>query len=250
VPSRFHLRLSPVLALLLFTGQLAGAEPYDDFTRAGIDSGRWESSGRGFVQPGDGYLHFAGTGPNSESLVTKQRFSSGVFTLPFRDYACDNNAPAARGLGSIAGFGLGDRQARSWVRLERGQIRPDPQHRLSGGYIETNWVNPDEPGNPIHVNWLPSEISAGFLQIRYDGARVTFFYRSQPTDRWAPVVETTKGGQPLGFSGRPFVVTPGWTTPVPLFINALPGGTPSDRYTLSFKIGAIDISPVPTLDGR
>jgi hypothetical protein len=239
----------PLLAVLLLTSKPSAAEPHYQFTGAGIDADRWEVAGKGFTQPGDGYLHFAGTGPVSESLVTKQLFSSGLFTLPFRDYASDNNAASGKGLGSIAGFGLGNRAAKSWVRLERGQIRPDPQHRIGGGYIEVNWVDPAEPGNPIHVNWLPSEITAGALQIRYDGTQVTFFYRADPTDAWAPVVETGRGGQPVRTGGRALALTPGWTSPVPLFINAFPGGSPSDRYTLSFKIGAIDVSPAPAHGG-
>ena len=54
------------------------------------------------------------------------------------------------------------------------------------------------------------------------------------------MVITGQGGRPvLDANGQvqPLVVTPGWTTAVPMFIQAIPGGaigTPS--YTLSFKI--------------
>lgn len=246
-----HVVLLIALLALVLTGRPAGAEPYDDFAGTAIDAERWEIDGNGFSQPGDGYLHFAATGPTSQTVTSKRLFASGVLMMPFRDYSCDNNAPAGRGLGSIAGFGLGDKAAGSWVRLERGQIRPDLRHGITGGYIEVNWVDPGEPGNPIHVNWLQSEIAAGFLQIRYDGRRVTFFYREKPTDAWSPVLETNRTGQPVGpRSGRPLVLTPGWTAPVPLFVNALPGGSESDHYRLAFKIGPIDVSPVPALGLR
>ena len=200
----------------------------------------------GSPSPGTASSTFPASGPASRSLVSKTFFSSGTFTMPFLDYRCDNTAPAGRGSGSIAGFGLGDKGAGVWVRFERGQIGPDLRHGITGGYLEVNWVVPGEPGNPIHVNWLQSEIAAGFLRIQYDRTRVSFFYRATPDDEWTQMVRTGRQGQPILVDGQrqPLVLTPGWTTAVPLFINALPGGSRSDRYTLSFKTGSVEASPM------
>ena len=132
------------------------------------------------------------------------------------DYSCNNNAPAALGLGSIAGLGLGTRSGNNWVRIERGQVQGSP-------YIEVNWVDPGEPGHPIHVNWLPSDITSGFLQLAYDGTDVTFFYRANAADPWTQMILTGQNGQPLLVDGKtlPLVITPGWGAAVPIFISAV-----------------------------
>jgi hypothetical protein len=246
-PERCVIALGMGLALLLLSCDNVHAGNYGEFTGVGIDSSRWEVRGEGFSQPGDGYLHFSAAGATFQSLVSKARFPSGIFTLSFRDYSCDNQAPPGRGLGSILGLGLGDRAEKNWLRIERGQIQADPRHGITGGYLEVNWVVPGEAGTPIHVNWVPSEINAGSLQIRYDGTRVSFFYRTESTDHWTQMVKTGRGGQPITVNGetQPLVLTPGWTTAVPMFIHASPGGGPSDRYTLSFKLGGVEADPMP-----
>lgn len=223
---------SMAIALLLLVCGNAGADVYDDFNGTGIDEQKWVTAGGGFSQPGDGYLHFSGSTGDRSGLTSIKLFQSGVFTLSFNDYKCNNNAPSGKGLGSIAGFGLGSRASNNWVRFERGQVN-------SGGYIEVNWVEPNESGHPIHVNWLPSEITAGFLQIRYDGTQVSFFYRVKDTDAWRPIVKTGRDGYPI--SKSPLILTPGWGMEVPLFITALPGGGKSSHYTLSFKVDKVDV---------
>ena len=227
----FRIELFAAIISLLIAGSVKAAN-YDDFSGVGIDSNKWEIIGTGFSQPGDGYLHFFYKGSEGHTLISKELYASGIFTMPFNDYKCNNSAPSGKGLGSIAGFGLGSRASNNWVRFERGQV-------YSGGYIEVNWVEPNESGHPIHVNWLPSEITAGFLQIRYDGTQVSFFYRIKDTDPWRPIVKTGRDGYPI--SKSPLMLTPGWGREVPMFINALPGGGKSDHYTLSFKVDKIDV---------
>jgi hypothetical protein len=228
--SRFWVVLLVVAILLLIPGP-ANAAIYDDFNGVGIDHNKWEIIGTGFSQPGDGYLHFFYRGSEGHSLVSKGLYASGIFSMAFKDYKCDNRAPGGKGLGSIAGFGLGSKSLNNWVRIMRGQIR-------SGGYIEVNWVVPNEPNHPIHVNWIASEIKDGFLQIHYDGKAATFFFRAKETDAWRQMPETDPDGHP---SSRPLILRPGWGAKVPMFIIAFPGGQGSDNYTLSFKVDNVDV---------
>ena len=245
-----------VLAATLFAGVLffssAGAVVYDDFTTTGIDTDRWTATGTGvmsgFTQPGDNYLHYSGSTPVKDKLTSTMVFTSGIFTMPFADYTCDNSAPPARGLGSVAAIGLGSRNTNRWVRIERGQIQPDPMHGIIGGYIEVNWVLPSNP-NKIYVNYVQSDITSGLLQIRYDGKKVTFFYRASEEDPWAQMVITGQGGKfvldALGKT-QPLVIEPGWTEAVPMFIEAIPGGDDSaPSYTLSFKVDYVGADRLP-----
>ncbi|MGA2107341.1 MAG: hypothetical protein ABSH25_06825 [Syntrophorhabdales bacterium] len=218
------------LAALLLICCSAGADTYDDFKEVGIDVDKWQVNGDGFSQPGDGLLHFSAVGPTLGLLASKTFFVSGVFTMSFLDYSSDNQAPPNKRLGSIVGLGLGTRE--NWVRIERGQVGDGPRGQ-GGGYVEVNWIVPSEAGSPIHLNWSPSKIAAGYLQIRYDGVRVSFFYRASPSDAWTQIGKTS--------------LTPGWREAVPILVFAAPGGTKSDRYSLSFKLGNIDVTAVPDL---
>jgi hypothetical protein len=202
---------------------------YDDFSRIGIDPDKWVMMGDRFSQPGDGFLHFSATGPTSQMLRSQAVFSSGVFTLSFLDYWCDNAAPSGKQLGSVVGLRLGI--ADNYVRIERGQVRRGEMGRSSsiGGYIEVNWTDPDNP-SVLGVDFLPTAITAGFLQIHYDGTRVTFFYRTSLAQAW------TRVGP---------VLTPGWTAAVPMFIQALPGGTMADGYTLRFRLDSVEARSMP-----
>ena len=94
--------LSVLAAPLLLCSAMASAAIYDDFTvfkPGGYDAGKWTVEGAGFTQPGDGCLHYKGTGPATARLVSASTYSSGVFTMPFADYFCNNNAPGGQGLG-------------------------------------------------------------------------------------------------------------------------------------------------------
>ena len=58
--------LSVLAAPLLLCSAMASAAIYDDFTvfkPGGYDAGKWTVEGAGFTQPGDGCLHYKGTGP-------------------------------------------------------------------------------------------------------------------------------------------------------------------------------------------
>ena len=231
------------LFTVLFFSAAAGAAIYDNFTDSGIDSNKWIAAGTGFTQPGDGYLHYSGATPVNEKLISTAIFASGIFTMPFADYSSDNDAPPGLGLGSVAALGLGSRNDGAWVRIERGQV----MGTSIGQYIEVNWafqINGDQWSN-IYVNYVQSDITSGELQLRYDGTDVTFFYRAARTDPWTRMVITGQGGQPVldaNGQAQPLVITPGWTTAVPMFIQAIPGGaigTPS--YTLSFKVDNVRV---------
>jgi hypothetical protein len=230
-----------VLLLTLFTHHSIAAAPpavnwsptsfYDDFSGSGIDPERWMVKGDGFSQPGDGFLHFSGTGPVFSELRSPKAFSSGVFTMSLLDYWCNNEAPTGARLGSLIALGLGT--SSHFVRIERGQVRSESGRRVvnPGGYVEVNWQTPDEPW--IHVEYVSSSITSGFLQMRYDGTTVSFHFRTPGTKTW------TRVGP---------VLTPKWPEPVPLFIQAFPGGNPSDRFVLRCRIDDIEVdlsSPVP-----
>jgi hypothetical protein len=224
------------LIVIIMLCQCASAPPveprrssanfYDDFNGNGISSRKWASIGPNFSQPGDGFLYFSGTGRMHPQLRSREVFSSGVFTMSFLDYWCDNDAPTSQQLGSLVGLGLGS--GLHYVRIERGQVRADPMGSPNiGGYIEVNWQTPSEPW--LHVEAIPSAITSGFLQIRYDGTRVSFYYRVYGAKTWVRVGP---------------ILAPGWEEAVPLFIQAVPGGKSSDRYTLRFKINDIEVDPV------
>jgi hypothetical protein len=231
----------------LFFSASADAALYDDFAGYGIDQNKWIATGTGFTQPGDGYLYYSGVTPVNEKLISTAVFTSGIFTMPFADYSSNNTAPPGLGLGSVVALGLGSRNSGAWVRIERGQVIG----ASIGQYIEVNWsfqISGDQWSN-IYVNYVQSDITSGELQLRYDGTDVTFYYRTAKTDPWAQMVITGQGGQPvLDADGQTqsLVITPGWTTAVPMFIQAIPGGaigTPS--YALSFKVNKVRTNSLP-----
>jgi hypothetical protein len=245
-PAKTIMVLLTISLTILFFSTAVGAAVYDDFNNAGIDSNKWIAAGTGFNQPGDGYLYYSGTTPVNEKLISTAIFTSGVFTMPFADYSSDNNAPPGLGLGSVVALGLGSRNSGAWVRIERGQVLGTS----IGQYIEVNWafqINGDQWSN-IYVNYVQSDITSGELQLRYDGIDVTFFYRAARTDPWTQMVITGQGGQPvLDANGQvqPLVVTPGWTTAVPMFIQAIPGGAiGTSSYTLSFRVNNVRIKNI------
>jgi hypothetical protein len=238
----FKVLLATLFAVVSFSVTVDAAM-YDDFADSGIDQNKWTFTSTGFTQPGDGYLHYSGNTPANEKLTSTMVFPSGVFTMPFADYSSNNNAPPGQGLGSVVALGLGSRDSGAWVRIERGQVLGT----RVGQYIEVNWsfrISKDE-WSKIYVNYVQSDITSGFLQLRYDGTNVTFYYRTLKTDPWTQMV-ITEGGQPVLVNGQtqPLVITPGWPTPIPMFIQALPGGAvgaPSS-YTLSFKVDYVRIN--------
>jgi hypothetical protein len=240
-PAKTIIVLLTTLFLVLFFSAASSAAVYDDFNNSGIDSSKWIIAGTGFKQPGDGYLYYSNTTPVNERLISTAVFTSGVFTMPFADYSSDNDAPPGLGLGSVVALGLGSRNDGAWVRIERGQVLGTS----IGQYIEVNWafqINGNH-WSSINVNYVQSDITSGELRLRYDGTDVTFFYRAAKTDPWTQMVITGQGGRPvLDANGQvqPLVVTPGWTTAVPMFIQAIPGGAIGTlSYTLSFKVDSV-----------
>ena len=236
----------------MFCPVMAGAAVYDDFDGQGIDRHKWTPTGAGFSQPGDGYLHYSGTSlaadgktPTNEKLVSKSLFKWGVFTMPFSDYRSDNTAPPAKGLGSVAALGLGSGDSGAWVRIERGQVVD-----FNYGYIEVNWSFRDSNGEwgDIHVNYVPSVVTSGELQLRYDGVHVTFYYRSSESEPWTQMMVTGAGGLPADEPPEPLVITPPWDAAVPLFIQAIPGGSvKTSSYNLSFEVDKVKVRTTATL---
>jgi len=48
-----------------------------------------------------------------------------------------------------------------------------------------------------------------------------------------------------GLKPQPLVLTPRWQAGVPLYIQAFPGGTNADRYSLSFSVDQIEATLFP-----
>ena len=242
------LLVSALLAVFPLSATRVEAGIYDDFTNSGISTTLWSTANAaGFTQPGDGYLHYQDTSAHKGTLLSTAAYTSGIFTMPFIGYSSDNIAPGAQGLGSVAALGLGSRSINNWVRIERGQVQGDPAHGITGGYVEVNWVQPSDP-NHVYVNWLQSDITSGFFQLRYDGVQVTSFYRGLDSDPWTQIMITNTQGNPVLDANnhtQPLVLTPGWGAAVPMFIQGVPGGNPSDNYTLSFQVDRIEVVPLP-----
>lgn len=238
------------LVAVVFFSAAAHSAIYDDFTAPYIDPEKWTVFGSGFTQPGDGYLHYSGVTPLKERLISKKVFPSGIFTMSFSDYFSDNAAPAGEGLGSVMAIGLGSTESGAWVRIERGQVLGTPE----GQYIEANWRfrNSEGEWSKIYVNYVRSDTTSGFLRLMYDGTHVSFFYRTLETDDWTPMVITGQGGQPvLDENGetQPLVIMPGWTTTIPMFIDAIPGGDDgTDSYTMSFRVDFVSASNISIID--
>jgi len=230
LPAKNITVLLVALFVVLFFFSAANAALYDDFTGSGIDTTKWTVTGNGFTQPGDGdsYLYYNGTTSNNAKLTSTALYTSGIFTMPFDDYVSNNNAPAGQGLGSVVALGLGSIGSGAWVRIERGQVLGSS----IGQYIEVNWAIQSD-GGQIYVNYIQSGITSGDFQLRYDGTNVAFFYRTHETDPWTQMVITGQGGLPVLADGntQPLVITPGWATAVPVFIQAIPGGNLSTPTT-------------------
>ncbi len=231
-----------LLGAILLVAATVHAAIYDHFTGSTIDMDKWTAVGTGFSLSDGTYLQYDGTGPYGARLVSVTRYTSGVFTMAFSDYRCSNNEPPNQGKGSIAAFGIGTTAGNNWVRIERGGV-------AAGGYVEVNWVDPNETNHPIHVNWLPSAVTAGFLQLRYDGTSVSFFYRPLATDPWTQMAKSSNG-VPVVQNGStvPLVLRPNWGSAMPLFIIGHPGASASD--TLHFKVDSVDAAIIPAPPAR
>jgi hypothetical protein len=209
-----------------------GAYIYDDFSSAGINTSKWATNNSGslFSQPGDGKLYFysdntAGVNPApGGSLLSTAFFTPGFFSLDSNDFFSSNTSPGGRGLGSFAALGLGTKN-NTYVRMLRGRVISE-----DWGYFEANYYD----GTDLHVWYVYADATSGQLGLSYDGSMVRFFYNGgngwQNLDTSGP---DTKG--------RIVTVTPGWSSPPPLFISGTPGGS----GVTSFEVDKVEYMPVP-----
>lgn len=219
-----------VISLLFCTA--AEAYIYDDFNSFGIDTGKWTISDplHLFSQPGDGQLYFnsdntAGVSPApSGSLRSTTSFAAGFFSLDFSHFFSSNISPGNQGLGSFAALGLGTKT--NYVRMLRGRIVS-----AAGGYFEANYFD----GTLLHVWYVLTDVTSGQLGLYYDGSTVSFFYNNG-SDGWQRL-DTTGPDT----NGRTVTVTPGWSSPQPLFISGTPGGS----GVTSFQVDKVEYTPGP-----
>jgi hypothetical protein len=97
---------------------------------------------------------------------------------------------------------------------------------------------------------MPCEWTSGFLQLRWDGARVTFHYRASAAGPWNPMLMRGPEGEPaLGADRQPHPLVlemRGAEPGVPLFLQGLPGGRGPEGYSLSFNVTGISVeAPAP-----
>jgi len=224
--------LFPVFAALsLLLGATAKADIYDDFSGKGIDTGKWAISDPKdlFSQPGDGHLHFysdnsSGLTPApGGSLISTRSFTTGFFSLNFSKFSSTNRSPSNQGLGSFAAIGLGTRT--KYVRMLRGRVVSE-----RWGYFEANYYD----GTSLHVWYIFTDVTSGQLGLVYDGSTVDFFYNNG-MDGWKKLEITGPDTK-----GRIVKVTPGWSSPPPLFIS----GTPGASGLTKFSAESVQFEPV------
>ena len=224
--------LSVFVAVPLLLCTTAEADMYDDFSGNGIDTSKWTISEPGglFSQPGDGQLHFysdnsAGvTPPPGGSLISTTSFTAGFFSMDFNNFSSTNNSPGGQGLGSFGALGLGTKT--NYVRMLRGRVVSE-----EWGYFEANYYD----GTPLHVWYVFTDVTSGQLGLYYDGSTVGFFYNNG-LDGWQELDTTGPDTK-----GRTVTVTPGWSSPPPLFIS----GTPGASGVTEFAADNVQFTPVP-----
>ena len=226
--------LSVFVAGSLLFCPAAEATIYDDFSSLGIDTGKWTISDplNLFSQPGDGQLYFssdntAGVSPApSGSLRSTTTFAPGFFSMDFNHFFSSNISPGGQGLGSFAALGLGTKN--KYVRMLRGRVVSE-----EWGYFEANYFD----GTLLHVWYVFTDVTSGQLGLQYDGSTVKFFYNNG-LDGWQRL-DTTGPDT----NGNIVAVTPGWSSPQPLFISGTPGGSGVTR----FQIDKVEYKPAPTI---
>ena len=222
--------LSVFVAVSLLFCTEAEAYIYDDFSKAGIDTSKWtiyDSAGL-FSQPGDGQLYFYSEGVNPPlrgSLVSTISFAPGFFSMDFNSFFSSNISPGGQSLGSFAALGLGTRDT-GYVRILRGRVVSE-----DWGYFEANYFD----GTDLHVWYVFADVTSGQLGLSYDGSMVSFFYNNG-LDGWQTL--DTSGPDT---KGNILTVTPGWSSPPPLFIS----GTPGASGVTSFAVDKVEYAAVP-----
>ena len=225
--------LSVFVAVSLLLCTTAEADIYDDFNSLGIDTSKWKISDPGglFSQPEDGQLHFysdnsAGVNPPpGGSLTSTTSFTAGFFSMDFNNFFSSNTSPGNQGLGSFAALGLGTRTT-TYVRMLRGRV-VSKQY----GYFEANYFD----GTDLHVWYVFTDVTSGQLGLCYDGSAVSFFY-NDGLDGWQRL-DTTGPDT----NGAIVTVTPGWSSPPPLFVSGNPGASGITH----FAVDKVEYTPVP-----
>ena len=224
--------LSVFVAVPLLFCTTAEAYIYDDFNNADIDTGKWMISDPGglFSQPGDGQLYFysdnsAGVKPPpGGSLTSTTSFTAGFFSMDFNNFLSTNTSPGGAGLGSFAALGLGTKT--DYVRMLRGRVVSEQY-----GYFEANYYD----GTDLHVWYVFADVTSGQLGLCYDGSTVGFFY-NDGLHGWQRLDTTGPDTR-----GETVTVTPGWSSPPPLFIS----GTPGASGVTEFAADKVEYTPVP-----
>jgi hypothetical protein len=216
----------------------AEAYIYDDFSSPGIDTGRWTISDplHLFFQPGDSQLYFNSDNTSevspapSGSLVSTTSFKPGFFSMDFNQFVSSNVSPGGQGLGSFAALGLGTKSTK-YVRMLRGRV-------VSGqwGYFEANYFD----GALLHVWYVFADASSGRLGLHYDGSAVSFYYNNG-VNGWHRLDTSGPDTQ-----GHIVAVTPGWSSPPPLFVSGTPGGSGVTSFAVD-KVEYTLASSVPTM---
>jgi hypothetical protein len=227
--------LSGLASVLLLFNADAKAELYDDFSDSGINTGKWTVSDpyNLFSQPGDGQLYFysdntAGENPApGGALSSTSTFKPGFFSLDFNHFASSNVSPGGASLGSFAALGLGTKTTR-YARILRGRVVS-----AAWGYFEANYYD----GTALHVWYVYSDAVSGRLGLDYDGLTVSFFY-DDGVHGWQKI--DTSGPDT---HGNILTVTPGWSSPPPLFVSGTPGGT----GITSFEVDKVEYTVYPDI---
>ena len=227
--------LSVFGAVSLLFCTAAEAYIYDDFSSPGIDTGKWTISDplHLFSQPGDGQLYFNGDNTAevspapSGALVSTTSFGAGFFSMDFSHFFSSNVSPGGQGLGSFAALGLGTKNTK-YVRMLRGRVVSE-----EWGYFEANYFD----GILLHVWYVFADVTSGRLGLHYDGSTVRFLYNNgvggwQRLDTSGP---DTKGNI--------VAVTPGWSSPPPLFVSGTPGGS----GVTSFAVDKVEYAPASSI---
>jgi len=230
--------LSVFVAVSLLFCTAAEAYIYDDFSSPGIDTGKWTTSDplHLFSQPGDGQLYFnsdntAKVSPApSGTLVSTTSFTAGFFSMDFNHFVSSNVSPGGQGLGSFAALGLGTKTTK-YVRMLRGRVVSE-----AAGYFEANYFD----GAVLHVWYVFTDVTSGRLGLHYDGSTVSFFYNNG-VDGWQRLDTTGPDTK-----DNIVAVTPGWSSPPPLFVSGTPGGSGGTIFAVD-KVEYTPASSIPTM---
>jgi hypothetical protein len=227
-----------VVLSLLFCAAVAEAYIYDDFNSVGIDTTKWTISDplQLFSQPGDGQLYFssdnnAGVSPApGGTLTSTTSFGPGFFSMDFNHFFSSNSSPAGQGLGSFAALGLGTKSTK-YVRMLRGRVISE-----AWDYFEANYFD----GALLHVWYVFADVASGRLGLQYDGSTVSFFY-DDGVNGWQRLDTSGPDTQ-----GHIVAVTPGWSSPPPLFVGGTPGGSGATAFQAD-KVEYTLASSIPTM---